>query len=59
MRKGMAYGRMREIDRMSKAEFAALPLDEKLLWWRTEMPPAQRMRIIREIDERLSSLRQR
>jgi hypothetical protein len=48
-RKGMAYGRMRQIDKMSPEEFAALPEAERLLWRRTPMPDAQ----VRDIMQRL------
>lgn len=48
-RKGMAYGRMRQIDKMSREEFAALPAAERLLWRRTPMPDAQ----VRDIMQRL------
>jgi len=52
MRKGMAYGRMREIDRMSTEAFSQLPEEERALWWRTPMPPMTVRDILLAIAER-------
>lgn len=52
MRRGMPYKRMREIDRMTRKEFAALPSEEQQLWWKTPMPPMEVRAIMQALRER-------
>ena len=53
----MTFRRMRQIDKMTRTEFAALPAWEQALYLRTPMPPAQRKQVWAAIEARAALLR--
>jgi hypothetical protein len=53
----MTFRRMRQIDKMTRTEFAAIPAWEQALYLRTPMPPAQRRQVWAEIETRAALLR--
>ena len=57
MRKGMAYGRMRQIDKMTALEFRALPADEQQIYLRTERPLIERIEAVARAYDRLNEER--